>query len=150
MNRCRKCNTELVEQARFCNVCGSPQTIAGSQVQVSPPTDQDRSDNTNRCHKCGTELPVEARFCNVCGSEQSSSVSLSAATSSEDHVTLDSESPDTKTLSGSPKPSKSFIPTRNIQPDNKQSTSSKESGNLSIRRKTISHPPVFPSRPTNN
>src|SRR3989442_6765504 len=149
MNRCHKCNNELIEQARFCNVCGSPQT-PGYQVQVSPPTDQETPDKTNRCHKCGSELPVEARFCNLCGSAQTSSASSTAATTSENQVTPDSESTDNKTLSGSSKPSQSLTPTRSIQPVKKQPSSSKEFSDNSIRRKTITHLPFFPSRPTNN
>lgn len=149
MNRCHKCNNELIEQARFCNVCGSPQT-PGSQVQVSPPTDQETPDKTNRCHKCGSELPVEARFCNVCGSAQSSSASSTPVTTSENQATLDSESTDNKTLSGSSKPSQSLTPSRSVQPGNKQPSSPKENGDNSIRRKTITRPPVFPSRPTYN
>src|SRR5271157_2125517 len=108
MNRCRKCNTELTEQARFCNVCGSPQTPAGHQVEVSTSTTLETLDKTNRCHKCEAELPAEACFCNVCGSANSSKASSTAATTSEKQVTLASADADDKTLSGSSKPSKSL------------------------------------------
>jgi double zinc ribbon protein len=147
MNRCRKCNTELTEQARFCNVCGSPQTPAGHQVEVSTSTKIETLDKTNRCHKCEAELPAEACFCNVCGSANSSKASSTAATTSEKQVTLASADADDKTLSGS---SKSLTPTRSMQPGNKQPSTSKESGDNSIYPKTITRPPVFPSRPTNN
>jgi double zinc ribbon protein len=149
MNRCHKCNTELIEQARFCNVCGSPQT-PGTQVQISSPTDQETPDKTNRCHKCGSELPVEARFCNICGSAQSIVASSTAVTSSENQATPVSESTDNKTVSDTPKPSQSLIPTRSIQPGNKQPSSPKENGDKSIRRKSITRPPVFPARPNYN
>jgi Double zinc ribbon len=150
MNRCCKCNTELVEQVRFCNVCGSPQTPAGSQVEASPPTEQEPPDKTKRCHKCESELPAEARFCNVCGSVKSSKASSTAATTSEKQVTLASADADDKTLSGSSQPPKSLIPTRSIHPGIKKTSSSQEDGDNSIRPKTITRSPVFPSRPTNN
>src|SRR5579859_1609105 len=109
MNRCHKCNTELIQQARFCNVCGSPQT-SGTQVQISSPTDQETPDKTNRCHKCGSELPVEARFCNNCGSAQNAGASSTAATTSENQATLVSESTNNKSVSDTSKPPQSLIP----------------------------------------
>src|SRR5690349_13165139 len=149
MNRCNKCNTELIEQARFCNVCGSPQS-PGTHVQISSPTDQETPDKTNHCHKCGSELPEVARFCNICGSAQNTGVSSTASTASENQATLVSESTDNKTVSDTSKPSQSLIPTRSIQPGIKQPSSLKENGDKSIRRKSITRPPVFPARPTYN
>src|SRR5579864_1943657 len=37
MNRCPKCKNELVDDARFCNICGAPQQPSSSQ-QLREPT----------------------------------------------------------------------------------------------------------------
>ncbi len=38
MNRCQKCKTELVAEARFCNICGAPQNPENAQsVPPTPP-----------------------------------------------------------------------------------------------------------------
>lgn len=148
MNRCCKCNAELTKQARFCNVCGSPQTAASPQVEISTATKQEMPVEMCRCHKCEAELPLEAKFCNVCGSPQHSKASSTAITPSEKQVTLAADTDD-KTTSGSSQPPKSLIPTRSIHPGVKGAPSSQEVGDNSIRRKTITRSSVVPSRPTN-
>lgn len=150
MNRCRKCNTELIEQARFCNICGSSQTPASPQVEVSTSTKQETPGKTHRCQKCETELPLEASFCNVCGSPQRSKAPSAAVTPSEKQLTLAAAVTDDKTTSDSAQPPKSLIPTRSIHPGSNGASSSQEVDDNSIRPKTISRAPVVPSRPTNN
>ncbi len=150
MNRCRKCDTELTEQARFCNICGSPQTPASPQVEVPTSTKQETPVKTRRCQKCEAELPLEASFCNVCGSPQRSKAPSAAVTPSEKQVTLAAADTDYKTTSDSSQPPKSLIPTRSIHPGIKGASSSQEVGDNSIHPKTITRAPVVPSRPTNN
>src|SRR6266496_4314783 len=149
MNRCRKCNTELTEQARFCNICGSPRTPASPQVEVSTSTKQETPDQTHRCHKCKVELSVEASFCNVCGTAQRSKASSTAVTPSEKQVILAPADADNKTLSDTLQQQKTLIPTRSIHPGIKKPSSHKV-GDNSIHPKTITRSPVVPSRPTNN
>ncbi len=150
MNRCRRCNTELAEQARFCNICGSPQTPASPQVEVSSSIKQETPDQTHRCYKCEAELPLEANFCKVCGSAQRSKTSSRAVTPSEKQVTPASVDADKKTLSGSSQQQKSLIPTKSIHPGIKAPSLSQEVGNNSIRSNMITRSSVVPSRPTNN
>src|SRR5215467_10603747 len=74
MNRCRQCNSELIDQAHFCNICGLPQNpIKPEQANstLNRPKAPDTK-NTNHCKKCAAELPKDARFCAVCGATQTS------------------------------------------------------------------------------
>jgi hypothetical protein len=74
MIRCRQCNSELVDQARFCNICGLPQNpIKPEQANsnLNGPKAPDTK-NTNHCINCATALPKGARFCAVCGATQTS------------------------------------------------------------------------------
>ncbi len=75
-----------------------------------------------RCRQCNTELTEKAHFCNVCGLPQRPIAPL--------------------------QPSKSLTPSRSVQPGNKQPP--KAFGNNPIRPKTVTRPPVFPTRPTSN
>src|SRR5260370_9480688 len=72
MIRCPECNSELTDQARFCNVCGLPQNPQEPEQENSTPIGQKALDTntTNSCENCATELPKDACFCAVCGTAQ--------------------------------------------------------------------------------
>lgn len=90
MIRCRQCNTELTEQAHFCNKCGLPQNPPEPKLEISTPIEQKKTDTnrTNRCGNCATELPKEARFCVVCGAVQTYKESSEVETTSTEYPTL--------------------------------------------------------------
>src|SRR5438270_5263133 len=85
MIRCRECNSELTNQARFCNVCGLPQNPQEPEQENSIHIGQKTLDTntTNRCENCATELPKDARFCAVCGTAQTFKKFLQGATSND-------------------------------------------------------------------
>ena len=74
MIRCRQCNSELVDQARFCNNCGLPQNPIKPEQANSTLNGPKApgTKNTTQCINCATELPIDARFCAVCGATQTS------------------------------------------------------------------------------
>jgi hypothetical protein len=150
MIRCRQCNAELTEQARFCNKCGLPQNPPEPKLEISTSIEQKKTDTnrTNRCGNCATELPQEARFCAVCGAVLTAKESSEVETASNDRVKPASTSENDGSSKDNSQPSMPLKPARSIQPVNKQL--SKETDNISIRPKTVTHTPVFPKRQTNN
>ena len=58
MIRCRECNSELTDQARFCNVCGLPQNPQEPEQENSTHIGQKALDTntTIPCENCATEL----------------------------------------------------------------------------------------------
>ncbi|HYT42117.1 MAG TPA: zinc ribbon domain-containing protein, partial [Methylomirabilota bacterium] len=148
MIRCRQCNAELTEQARFCNVCGLPQNSREPELEISTLNEQKALDtkHTNRCDNCASELPKEARFCAVCGAAQTSKQSFVVETTSNERVKPASTSENDESSTVHLQPSMWLKPARSIKPADKQL--SKTSDNVSIRPKTVIRPPVFPTRPT--
>ena len=146
---CRQCNSELIEQARFCNVCGLPQDPQETELEHST-RNAEKTLETNmpgNCENCGAEIPNDARFCAICGAAQTSrKPSTSEAIHNEILPTSTKNNNDNSTIQL--QPSKSIKPTQTINTANEQE--SKSSENASIRPKTVSRPPVFPSRPTGN
>lgn len=149
MIRCRQCNSELKEQARFCNFCGLPQN-----PQVPEPEHSIRNGektletiSNSHCKKCGTEISKEARFCVVCGTPRTSKIFSEAESVSNEalhtSITKNNESAAVHVQhAASIKPEQAIITVDQQQ--------SKVAENASIRPKTIKRPPVVPSRPTNN
>src|SRR5215471_15321464 len=150
MKRCRNCNTELSEQARFCNKCGALQSVAGSQDELSTSSKQELVDKTHRCLKCESELPIGAQFCTVCGAAQSSKTTSIDVTTSEKQEIQSSEVVDDNTTSSSAPQPKFLIPTRSISPGIKRASSSQESVDTSNHPKNLIRQPVVPSRPIKN
>src|SRR6266702_2194834 len=150
MIRCRQCNAELTEQARFCNVCGLPQNSREPELEISTLNEQKALDtkHTIRCDNCATELPKEARFCAVCGAAQTSKPSFVVETTSNERVKPASTSENDESSTVYLQPSMWLKPARSIKPDDKQL--SEASDHVSIRPKTVIRPPVFPKRPTSN
>jgi len=150
MIRCRQCNAELTEQARFCNVCGLPQNSREPEQEISTLNEQKALDtkHTKCCDNCATELPKEARFCAVCGSAQTSKQSFVVETTSNERVKPASTSENDESSTVHSQPSMWLTPARSIKPADKQL--SKASDNVTIRPKTVTRPPVFPTRPTSN
>ncbi|MBO5822038.1 MAG: SEL1-like repeat protein, partial [Lentisphaeria bacterium] len=66
---CIKCNVELLEGSKFCDICGAPQNNCPANATA-------HTANVNnaapRCVKCNVELPAGAKFCDVCGAPQNS------------------------------------------------------------------------------
>ena len=60
---CSKCNSQLPDNARFCNVCGTP--AAGAPVWEGYPAPESAF-----CVKCGAALLDGAMFCGSCGEKQ--------------------------------------------------------------------------------
>src|SRR6266536_3100511 len=86
-----------------------------------------------RCRQCNAELIEQAHFCNACGLPQNP-----PKPELEISTLIEQKTPDSMSLK----------PARSIKPVDKQLT--KTSDNVSIRPKTVTRPPVFPTRPTNN
>ncbi|MGZ6367334.1 MAG: zinc ribbon domain-containing protein [Ktedonobacteraceae bacterium] len=149
MIRCRQCNSELIEQARFCNVCGLPQDSQENELEHST-RNAEKTLETNmpgNCESCGAEIPNDARFCAICGIARTSrKPSTSEAINNEILPTSTKNNNDNSTVQL--QPSKSIKPTQTINTANEQESISSE--NASIRPKTVARPPVFPSRPTGN
>jgi len=150
MIRCRECNSELADQARFCNVCGLPQNPQEPEQENSTHIGQKTLDTstTNPCENCATELPKDARFCAVCGTAQSFKKSSVREARSNDPTTTASTSTNKEGTSIHLKPSTSVKPEKAIKNVNEPFT--KEAENVSIRPKTVARLPFFPSRPTSN
>jgi osmotically-inducible protein OsmY/ribosomal protein L40E len=55
MINCEKCNTQLLDTAKFCSKCGAPTQHKKPIASEEP--------NQNLCPKCGTENPSGAKFC---------------------------------------------------------------------------------------
>ncbi len=85
-----------------------------------------------RCRQCNAELIEQAHFCNACGLPQNP-----PKPELEISTLIEQKTPDSMSLK----------PARSIKPVDKQLT--KTSDNVSIRPKTVTRPPVFPTRPTN-
>ena len=51
--KCKSCEQELSDSAKFCNFCGKPAEIDPIQI----------------CPKCGAQVEENQRFCAQCGSE---------------------------------------------------------------------------------
>ena len=150
MIRCRECNSELTDQARFCNVCGLPQKPREPEQENSTRNGEKALDTntTNHCENCATELPKEARFCAVCGTAQTFKKSAVQEAISNDPANVYINNYKQRWFHYTfaafrvCKTSKSH---KNVnQPYQKQAE------NASIRPKTVARPPVFPSRPTSN
>ena len=150
MIRCRQCNAKLTEQARFCNVCGLPQNTREPELENSTLNGQKALDtnSTNHCENCETELPKEARFCVVCGAAQTSKKSSVLEATSNEPVTPASTSKNKESSTVHLQPSMSVKPAQTIKLVFEQL--SKASENASIRPKTVTRPPIFPTRPTRN
>src|SRR5689334_21801381 len=73
MIRCRHCNSELTEHARFCNVCGLPQKHEELESEKSTYNGAEAlgAKRSTQCESCAAEIPREARFCAQCGTAQS-------------------------------------------------------------------------------
>jgi Double zinc ribbon len=114
MIRCRQCNVELTEQARFCNVCGLPQNPREPELEISTLNVQKAPDtnNTNRCDNCATELPKEARFCAVCGTTQTSKKTSVVEVSSHEPVISASTTKNDESSTVHLQPSMSVKPAR--------------------------------------
>jgi RNA polymerase subunit RPABC4/transcription elongation factor Spt4 len=149
MIRCRQCNSELIEQARFCNVCGLAQDPQ-ERAQENSTRNGEKTLETNissQCENCGAEVRKDARFCAICGSAQTSrkSSSLEAPSSKVIPIstTLKNESSTVQL-----QPSVSIKPAQTIKTVNEHESKAPE--NASIRSKTVARPPIFPSRPIEN
>ena len=72
MFRCRQCNSELIEQARFCNVCGLPQDPQEPEIENSTRNGEKPLETNilSYCENCRAEIPNDARFCTICGTAQ--------------------------------------------------------------------------------
>src|SRR5215831_21396199 len=88
MIRCRQCNAELTEQARFCNICGLPQNSREPELEISTLNEGKALDTKHikRCGNCATELPKGARFCAACGAAQTSKQSSMVDAASNEPV----------------------------------------------------------------
>ncbi len=150
MIRCRECNSELTDQARFCNVCGLPQKPKEPEQENSTHIGQKALDTntTNLCENCATELPKDAYFCAVCGTAQTFKKSSVQEAISNDPATSASTSTNNDGTSIHLQPSTSVKPEKAIK--NVNEPFSKKAENVSIRPKTVARPPIFPSRPTSN
>ena len=58
--RCSKCDSELIEGAKFCPSCGAEQITPEVPEEPAEPT-------VVTCAECGTELSENQAFCHVCG-----------------------------------------------------------------------------------
>ncbi len=149
MIRCRLCNSELSGQVRFCNVCGLPQNPQEPKRENSTQNREKalETNSSSHCENCGADIQKEARFCAVCGTAQISKKSSTFETTLNENIPI----PRTKNNEGSPvyvRPSVLIKPAQTIKTVNQQQ--SKASENASVRPKTVTHPPVFPLRPTSN
>jgi hypothetical protein len=147
MFRCRQCNSELIEQARFCNVCGLPQDPQEPKIKNSTHNGE-KPHETNipsYCENCRAEIPNAARFCTICGSVQTArNFSMSEATSNE--LILTSTTNNNEISTAQSQSSTSIKPAQTIKTANEQE--SKAPVNASIRPKAVARPPTFPPRPT--
>src|SRR5438094_1273206 len=150
MIRCRQCNSELTEQASFCNVCGLPQNPREPELENSTRTGQKAlaTNTTNHCENCATELPYDARFCAVCGAAQTFNKSSVLNATYNEPANPVSTSTNNEGSTVHLRPSVSIKPAQSIKNVNEQL--SKAAENALIRPKIIVRPPVFPSRPTSN
>ena len=146
---CRQCNSELIEQARFCNVCGQPQDPQESKLENSTRNGKKTLETNipSHCENCGSEIPNDARFCTACGTAQTSrNASTFKATSNE--VIPTSTTKNNENLIVQLQPSISIKPEQTIKSVNEHE--SKDLENASVRPKTVARPPFFPSRPKSN
>lgn len=60
--KCRKCQTLVILESRFCNMCGEKLEELPEDVVVF-----DESVKEKVCSKCGTKLESDAIFCPNCG-----------------------------------------------------------------------------------
>lgn len=57
MVKCSNCGTEVSDEAKFCNSCGS-------EIVVEEPVNDN---GTKFCSNCGYEMPQAIKFCPECG-----------------------------------------------------------------------------------
>ncbi len=151
MIRCRQCNSELIDQARFCNVCGQPQKHQEPEQEHSTLKEETLETNgSSHCVNCGTEIPKVARFCAVCGTAQTLKESPVPESEiiSNDRVIPEPATHNNEDSTVYLKPSMAEKPAQTIQTVNEQQSKTPEKAR--IQPKTVTRPPVFPSRPTNN
>ena len=122
MIRCRQCNSELTEQARFCNVCGLPQDPREPELENSTRNGQKALDTniTIHCENCATELPNDARFCAVCGTAQTSKKSSALEATSNEPAIPASTTKNNENSTVHLQPSMSVKPAQTIKTVNEQ------------------------------
>ena len=149
MFRCRQCNSELIEHARFCNVCGLPQDPQEPEIENSTRNGEKPLETNilSYCENCRAEIPNDARFCTICGTAQTARKSSTFEATSNKVIptstTINNENSNVQL-----QPSTSIKPAQTIKTANEQE--SKAPVNASIRPKTVARPPIFPSRPIGN
>jgi len=78
MNTCPHCNTEYLDQAKFCPSCGK--TLAAEDIL---------------CQECGTRNPMDSKFCFACGESfgqvPENNETLENPAVSEEYEAIDSE-----------------------------------------------------------
>jgi Double zinc ribbon len=149
MIRCRQCNSELIEQARFCNVCGLAQDPQGpAQENFTRNGEKTLESNiSSQCENCGAEVRKDARFCAICGSAQISRKSSTLEASSSKVIPISTTSKN-ESSTVQLQPSVLIKPAQTIKTVNEHESKAPE--NASIRSKAVARPPIFPSRPIEN
>lgn len=149
MIRCRQCNSELIDQARFCNICGLPQKRQEPEQEHSTLKEETLETNSSsHCENCGAEISKEARFCAGCGTAQTSKKSPVLEVTSNDQVTPGSATNNKEVSTVHLKPKVAKKAAQAIIAVNEQHSIVSEKA--PIQPKTVSRPPFFPSRPTSN
>ena len=150
MIRCRQCNSELTEQALFCNVCGLPQKYQEPALKQFTPNraETPETNSPNHCEHCGAKISYEAQFCAICGTTQSPKKGAVIGAPFNKPAASDSKTSWNKDLPVRLQPSVVVKPTQYNKTVQEQLTNVSENAYKHPKSKTDA--PVFPTRPTSN